>query len=245
VEASGGPEAYAARRVEEILAEKQKRKKSRRLTSSRAGATLPPNSREDSMEAEQPTEAATEQNATPEATTLETTEPAKPKRARKPRQPRKKKAEPVEAPAAAPPPAPLPPEALAPIWPTESQASEPACREDAAEPPISDKPAVIHAKPELMGAKPRKSGRRAWDINLGQGEHVWERVTTPDNQIVFRFKMPATDGQHDLIARFGFAYDPERKEARRPDDAAGRVYTDKLAWYLKQGERSRGAARTA
>jgi hypothetical protein len=60
---------------------------------------------------------------------------------------------------------------------------------------------------ELPGARPRKSGRRAWDIHLGQGEHVWERVTTPDNRIVFRFKHPATAAQQELIRKYGFRYD--------------------------------------
>jgi hypothetical protein len=46
-----------------------------------------------------------------------------------------------------------------------------------------------------------------------------------------------------LIQKYGFAYDAERKEASRPNDASRRMYADKLSWYLKQLQR--GAAREA
>jgi hypothetical protein len=35
----------------------------------------------------------------------------------------------------------------------------------------------------------RKSGRKAWDINLGGTGHTWERLTSAgDETIIFRFK---------------------------------------------------------
>lgn len=124
-------------------------------------------------------------------------------------------------------------DAAAPATPTESAPVTPT------EPPT---PETQHATQELKPRPPRKSGRIALDINLGGEGHTWERVVTPDDQIVFRFKDDPSDAQHALIEKYGFGFNHEAKEAYRPNDATGRTYADKLAWFLKDLQRGEGQA---
>lgn len=106
------------------------------------------------------------------------------------------------------------------------------------------KPASRLSEP-LRWARPRSSGRKAWDINLGGPGYTWERVTSPDDkEIVFRFQGQPDERQMELISKYGFAYDGSVKEASRPNDATGRMYADKLAWYLREFQRKQGQART-
>lgn len=95
---------------------------------------------------------------------------------------------------------------------------------------------------ELKGARPRKSGRRPWDINLGGDGHTWERVTTPENEQVFRFKDEPTPRQMGLIQEYNFNWDPDLKEASRHNDKAGHAAADSLAFFLKRQEREQKAA---
>jgi hypothetical protein len=106
---------------------------------------------------------------------------------------------------------------------------------------ISGKPGL-----NLQGAKPRKSRRRAWEINLKGDGQTWERVTTPPpaGRQVFRFKDQPSDEQMELIRHYGFTWDDEHREAHRPDDVAGRTAADGLAWYLKAIELRPEAAKS-
>lgn len=150
-------------------------------------------------------------------------------RKKKPKPSRSEKVE--TAPEVVPAPAPeVPAKTPAPV-----QAPEEAAPVIHTEPAL---PEPTHASNELKTAKPRKSGRVALDINLGGEGHTWERVVTPDHQIVFRFKDEPSDAQHALIDKFGFGYNHEAKEAHRPNDATGRTYADKLAWYLREAQRA-------
>ena len=204
--------------------------------------------------AEQPAAHPAAQDAGAEAVAA-----GKPAKSRKPRAPRKRKPKEAAAgaDAAAEPVADgLPPQANqadAALPPVTAPVIEQA-REEAQTPaePVAATPAegnsqtlTAHDGGELRGAKPRKSGRRAWEINLRGDGQTWERVSTPENEVAFRFKDRPGDGQMALIEKYGFAWDPERKEAHRADDAEGRAAADKLSWYLKEAGRSRGAARTA
>lgn len=132
-----------------------------------------------------------------------------------------------------------------PVTQPEAQPAEQAPQQP--EPQETPAPVVTPAQePELQGAKPRKSGRRAWEIRLGSDEHVWERVTSPDDgHIIFRFKSPVTEEQFEIVQKYGFQLDEQGKEAYRENDPAGRVYADKLAWYLKDLERDQGQGRAA
>lgn len=66
-------------------------------------------------------------------------------------------------------------------------------------------------------------------MNLGKDQRVWERVTTPTDDIVFRFKREPTAAQQELIQRYGFQYVADRKEASRLNAPTGREYADNVA----------------
>jgi hypothetical protein len=183
----------------------------------------------------------------------EPAKPAKPaKKPRKPRAPRKKKGadadpSPVEA-APAEPPSQEPPSQPIEVQPEPDDLAERAAIE-AEQPADQVVPAHVNGngytvERELQGAKPRRSGDRPWRVELGEGEHVWERLETPgpDSRIAFRFKDHPTEEQAALIEKYGFVYDPEEKRAYRANDIAGRTYADKLGFFLEDLSRGRGQA---
>jgi hypothetical protein len=192
----------------------------------------------------------------PDQPAPETATPAK--KPRKPRAPRKKAA--VQAPE-------VPEDPIAPADQAAEASAEPIVQQPETRsdlnPAVEDAIARMEAEraerepaevvspvavetngPNLQGAKPRKSGRRSWEIVLGKDEHVWERVETPspDSQIIFRFKDVPTAEQCELLHKNGFVLDEETKEARRPNDPTGRVYADKVSWYLKELQHAQGEA---